>query len=286
MFEALEQVFLASIGVAHAGRSLVGLLDGKVAVVTGAGRGIGRAVAVGMAVEGAALGLAARSAPEIESAAEEIRSRGGRAVAVPTDVGRQEDVDALFTRVRDELGQVDILVANAAIAGPFGKLWETDPNMWQQVLNVNVIGLARCAHAVLPSMTARRCGKIIIVGSMAGRSDAWASNCHKQMAYGTSKAAVSRFSQLLAAQVREHGINVNCVGVAADTRLGEDTIPLEEKPVEERVLPEENVAPFVFLASSLADHVTGAYFEANALPNVLRRHGIIEASTLDEGTAR
>lgn len=262
----------------------MGLLEGKVAVVTGAGRGIGRAVALAMAAEGAVLGLAARTSHEIENVADEIRMRGGRAVAVPTDVGCQEDVDALFARVREELGEVDILVNNAAVAGFVGKLWEINPNTWQQMFNINVIGMARCARAVLPAMIARRYGKIIIVGSMAGRSESWASHCHEQMAYGTSKAAVNRFSEILAAQVRGYGINVNCIGVSADTRLGEDAFraaalrrgeppppTLDEKPFEERVLPEENVAPFVFLASSLADHITGAYIEANTLSDIARR---------------
>lgn len=259
----------------------MGVLDGKVAVVTGAGRGIGRAVAIGMAAEGAAVGLAARSTCEIESVAGEIRSLGGRALAVTADISLQEDVDNLFARVRDELGNLDILVANAAIAGPYGTIWETEPNAWQQVMNVNVIGMARCAHAVLPSMITRRYGKIIIVGSRAGGSDKWAWDCHKQMAYGTSKAAVNRFSQLLAAQTHKYCINVNCVGVGADTTLGKDTIPLPEKPAEERVLPEENVAVFIFLASSLADHVTGAYFEANNLSDVMRRK-VFQKVDLDE----
>jgi len=260
------------------------LLGGKVAVVTGAGRGIGRAVAIALAGEGAVVGLAARSSDEIECVADEIRKCGGHAVAVPTDVGRQEDVDAFFSRVREELGEVDILVNNAAVGGPVGNLWETDPNAWLQMFNINVIGMARCARAVLPAMIARRYGKIIFVGSKAGRSESWASQCHEQMAYGVTKAAVNRFSEILAAQVRGYGINVNCIGVAADTRLGDDTIQalarqrgepspptLDEKPVEERVLPEENVAPFIFFASSLADHITGAYIEANTLTDIVRK---------------
>lgn len=276
----------------------MGLLTGRTAVVTGAGRGIGRAVAIAMAAEGASLGLAARSPREIEQVADEIRMQGGQALAIPTDVARQEDVDALFARVREELGEVDILVDNAAVVGPIGKLWETDPNAWQQVLDINVIGMARCARAVLPGMIARRYGKIIIVGSTAGRSEGWASHCHEQMAYGVSKAAVNRFSEILAAQVREYGINVNCIGVSADTRLGEEALQMaarqrgeplprtvEEKPLEQRILPEENIAPFIFLASSLADHITGAYIEANKLPDITRRRAPAdeESSMKDRG---
>ena len=133
-------------------------------------------------------------------------------------------------------------------------------------------------------MIEKNYGKILIVGSVAGRSESWASGCSEQMAYGTSKAAVNRFSECLACQVVKYGINVNCIGVSAHTRLGDDAAKvaqqgkskfnyrkMDEIPVERRVLPEENVAPFVFLASSLGDHITGAYFEANGLPDTIRK---------------
>ena len=264
----------------------MGLLEGKVAVVTGSGRGIGRAVAVALAEEGAAVGLFARTVHEIESVADEIQARGGRAVAVPTDVGRREQVEAFFAQLRESLGEVDILVNNAAGTGAVGMLWETNPEDWLEILNVNVIGMARCAKAVLPAMMARRNGKIINVGSMSGCNDHWAVTCPEQLAYGVSKAAVWRFSSVLARQVIGHGINVNCVGVAAHTRLGDETLAAlarlreqppppkhDEMPAKERTMPEENVDTFVFLASSLSDHITGAYFEANSLSNRTRRGG-------------
>ena len=259
------------------------LLTNKVVVVTGAGRGIGRAIAMAMADEGAAVALAARSADEIDSVAEEIERSGGQAIAVPTDVGEQEQVDSLFERVARDLGEVDVLVANAAKAGPVGWLWNMDIDAWQDVFGVNVLGVARCAKAVLPSMIEKKHGKILIVGSMAGRSESWAASCPEQMAYGSSKAAVQRFSECLAAQVAGYGINVNCIGVSAHTRLGDDSAEfaqqgqegfnyptVDEIPAEQRVLPEENVAPFVFLASSPGDHITGSYFEANKLPDIVR----------------
>ena len=260
------------------------LLKGKVAVVTGAGRGIGRAVAIALAGEGAAVALAARTADEIESAASEIRAGRGRALTVPTDVTRQTDVDVLFELVREKLGEVDILVNNAAIMGPAGNLWETDPAAWGTVFDVNVISMVRCARAVLPAMVSRRYGKIINVGSTAGYSDSWASRFPEQTAYGTTKAAIHRFSVCLAHQVKSDGVNVNCVGVSAHTRMsdearealarlrGEPPPPsVNEAPVEARTLPEENAPLFVFLASSLSDHITGQYLEANSLPARLRR---------------
>ena len=267
----------------------MGLLDGKVAVVTGAGRGIGRAVVEALASEGASVGLAARSADEIEAVANAIRASGGRALAVPTDVSSQPAVDQLFQRVSKEVGEVDILVNNAAILGPTGMLWETGLDAWQEVLEVNFTGVVRCCRAVLPSMISRRCGKIINLGSIAGWDDSWAAGFPEWAAYGCTKAAVMRFSQVLAHQVKQYGVNVNCLGVGAYTpgwyeasvklaraRGTEPPVPPDQMAPNERVLAEENVGAFLFLASALSDHVTGSYFEANALPT---RICLWEAST-------
>jgi len=262
----------------------MGLLEGKIAVVTGSGRGIGRAVAIAFAKEGAAVALAARTRNEIENAADEIRTRGGCALAIPTDLTRQEDIDALFTNVQKELGQVDILVNNAATNGPIGMIWQTDPTDWQEAYNVNVVSMVRCVQAALPGMMERRQGKIILVGSIAGWSESWASGNPEQTAYGLTKAAIIRLNTCLARQLGSYRINVNCVGVGAYTRLGDQTFrelarlrgespppTLDEIPAENRTLPEENVGSFIFLASSLSDHVTGAYIEANSLPDQLPR---------------
>lgn len=265
----------------------MGLLDGKVAVIAGAGRGVGRAVAEAYADEGATVALAARSTDEIKELAAEIIGRGGNALAVPTDITHAHQVKNLFARVRDELGAVDILVNNAAANGPIGMVWETDPEEWLSLYDVNVVGMVRCAHAVLPGMIERRSGKIIIVGSVAGYSDRWAALRPELAAYGLTKAATNRFAKCLSEQVKPYGINVNCVGVSARTRLdyearqqlaqihGESPALAPEKlPAQDRTRPEENVAPFVFLGSTLSDHITGQYIEANTLPDGLRAtHG-------------
>ena len=139
------------------------LLKGKVAVVTGAGRGIGRAVAVALAQEGAVLGLAARSSDEIERVADDIRKCGSRAVAVPTDVGCQENVDTFFARVREELGEVDILVNNAAVTVPFGFLWGSDvPGILCRVTYRQAVDILR-EHC--PFLSSR--GKNLILGENA-----------------------------------------------------------------------------------------------------------------------
>lgn len=259
------------------------LLQDKVAVVVGAGRGVGRAVAEAFAVEGARVVLAARTEAEIDQVARDLHSSGASATAIAVDVTSTASVDRLFQNVLQQFGQVDILVTNAAANGPIGMVWETDPDAWLELYNVNVIGMVRCAHAALPDMIQRRQGKIIIVGSVAGYSDAWAARRPELAAYGLTKAATNRLARMLSEQVKPYGINVNCVGVAARTRLDyEARIELarynnepgalapHELTGKDKTLPEENVAPFVFLASNLSDHITGQYIEANSLPDSWR----------------
>src|SRR5581483_10824537 len=163
------------------------LLKGKVAIIAGAGRGVGRAVAEAYAAEGAAVALAARTASEIEQLASEIHARGGAALAIPTDISKTDQVERLFALAHHELGAVDILVTNAAANGPIGMVWETNPDEWLDLYNINVVGMVRCARAALPAMIKRRSGKIIIVGSIAGYSDAWASRRPEHAAYGLTK---------------------------------------------------------------------------------------------------
>jgi NAD(P)-dependent dehydrogenase (short-subunit alcohol dehydrogenase family) len=263
----------------------VGLLAGKVAVVTGAGRGVGSAVAVELAEAGAAVALAARTVDEIESVAEGIRASGSRAIAVPTDVTRQSEVDTLFAQTREELGEVDVLVNNAAIIGPTGKLWETKLTEWHEVFDINLFSMVRCASSVLPSMVERGYGKIINVGSTAGWTDSWVPGNAEQAAYAATKAAIMRFSVCLAQQVKADGVNVNCVGVSAHTRMSDEarlalarvrgTPPpptMDDLPIDQQVLPERNAPLFVFLASSLSDNITGQYLEANQMPHRAARH--------------
>ena len=259
------------------------LLTGKVAVVTGSGRGIGRAVALAFAREGAAVAVTARSNHELDSVSEEVHKLGGTCVALRADVTRQGDVDTFFASVHKELGQVDILVNNAGALGPIEHFEDADIDAWQEIFDVNVIGVARCTRAVLGTMVARHSGKIINVGSDAGWSDAWSASNFEHTAYAASKAAVIRLTEVLASQVRSLGVNINCVGAWADTAMsvearqrlaqlrGETPMgALEEIPMSKRVDPEENTPLFVFLASSLSDHITGQYIEANSLPDYLR----------------
>lgn len=260
-----------------------GLLQGKVAVVVGAGRGVGRAVGEAFSAEGAPVVLTARTESEIDQVARSLCESGASAAAIPVDVSSTDSVDHLFQNVLRQFGQIDVLVTNAAANGPIGMVWETDPNAWLELYNINVVGMVRCAHAALPDMIRRRRGKIIIVGSIAGYSDAWAARRPELAAYGLTKAATNRLARMLSEQVKPYGINVNCVGVAARTRLDYEArlelarlnneppaLAPHELKGKDKTLPEENVAPFVFLASNLSDHITGQYLEANTLPDSWR----------------
>jgi 3-oxoacyl-[acyl-carrier protein] reductase len=176
------------------------LLKNQVALVTGAGRGIGRAAALALAQAGAAVVLAARSADEIHSLADEIKHHKGRALAIPTDVSDIAQVDYLLVLTLRAFGRIDILVNNAALVQPLGYVWQTSPVAWQKLMAVNVVGPYLCARAVLPQMLERGSGRIINVSSAAAEI-----NLEGGSAYCASKAALERFSAILAAEVEGRG---------------------------------------------------------------------------------
>jgi NAD(P)-dependent dehydrogenase (short-subunit alcohol dehydrogenase family) len=179
------------------------LLENQVALVTGAGRGIGRATAVALARAGAAVILAARSGDEITSVADEIKANGGKALAIPTDVSDVRQVDHLLILALRGFGGIDILVNNAALVQPLGKVWETSPMAWQRLIAVNVIGPYLCARAVLPHLLDKGRGRIINISSGAAES-----NIPGASAYSASKAALERFSETLAVEVAGTGVVV------------------------------------------------------------------------------
>ncbi len=179
------------------------LLAGQVAIVTGAGRGIGRAAALALAQAGAAVVAASRSADELHSLADEIKEQGGKALAIPADVSDMAQVDYLLVLTLRAFGKVDILVNNAGLVQPIGKVWETSPLAWQKLIAVNVIGPYLCARAVLPQMLDRGSGRIINVSSgVAERSLEGLS------AYTASKAALERLSSTMAVEVKNRGVVV------------------------------------------------------------------------------
>ena len=179
-------------------------LIGKVAVVTGAGRGIGRASAERLAQEGASVVLAARSAHELEEVADGIEASGGRSEVVVTDVTARSEVSSLFSRTEEVFGRLDILVNNAGAMQPLTPVGELDDEDWDRCFNVNVHGVHYCCDAALKLLAAGDGGHIIMIGSGQGHSPSPGA-----AAYCSAKAAVSMYVRVLAKELRPRGITVN-----------------------------------------------------------------------------
>jgi len=200
------------------------LLEGKAAFITGAGRGIGRGIALAFAREGCDIVAAARTEPEIEKTANEVRALGRRALALPCDVSDEGAVRGAVDAALAEFGKIDILVNNAGYAC-FKPFTELTPAEWQQTLEVNLTGPALCIQAVLPSMMARRSGRIINLSSVAGLKP-----LAEQSAYCASKYGLNGLTKVLALELREYGISVHaiCPG-GVDTRLSQEAMPQRDK---------------------------------------------------------
>jgi 3-oxoacyl-[acyl-carrier protein] reductase len=175
-------------------------LEGRIALVTGGGRGVGESIARELAAAGMRVAVSARTEEQVRATAAEI---GG--IAVVADVSRQEDVERMVATVERELGPLDLLVANAGVGDSWKPPWEQDPADWWHVFEVNVLGVYLCARAVLQGMVERRRGRIVTLGS--GASYLPMSRA-VSTAYGPSKAALHRFTELLAGAMREHGVGV------------------------------------------------------------------------------
>jgi NADP-dependent 3-hydroxy acid dehydrogenase YdfG len=225
-----------------------GALTEQVAIVTGAGRGIGRAVALAFAAEGARVVLASRSRADLAGVAGAIRESGGTALALPTDVTQDAAVEALVEQTAGQLGRVDILVTAAGVAA-FGPVAGTKPSDWDGMLAVNLRAAMVCCRAVLPVMQRQHRGTIINVGSIAGKR-AIAGGA----AYAATKAGLAAFSSVLAEEVRNDGIRVGLVVPGAvDTSLW-DAIP--GGPDRARMLRADDVAQAVVLMASLRPGAT------------------------------
>ena len=218
-------------------------LTGRVALVTGAGRGIGRAVALAFAAEGAAVALAARSRSDVASVAAEIRDAGGRALAIPTDVTNDAAVEMLVEQAVAELGRLDVLVTSAGTAA-FGAVAEAKPGDWDLMLAVNLRAVMVTCRAALPAMMRQRSGTILNVASIAAKRALPGA-----AAYAATKAGVVAFSRVLAEELRAHGVRVGVlVPGAVDTPLW-DTIP--GGPARDGMLRPEDVARAAVLMAAL-----------------------------------
>ena len=182
-------------------------LEGQVAVITGAGRGIGRAIALAYAREGARLALAARSESELERAVAAVSELGGEAIAVPTDITSQFDTEKLSEATVERFGRIDVLVNNAGISGPIGPLQDNDIAEWVDTININLTGTFLVCRAVIPVMVGQGGGKIINL-SGAGAANAWSN----MSAYCSSKGTVVRLTEVMAQELESKGITVNALG--------------------------------------------------------------------------
>jgi NAD(P)-dependent dehydrogenase (short-subunit alcohol dehydrogenase family) len=180
-------------------------LSGRRALVTGGGRGIGRAVALDLGRAGAAVAVAARTRAEVEKVAAEIGGGGGRAVAVTIDVADPESVRAAFAHAREALGGIDILVSGAGVA-PTAPLARTSDAVWRQVLETNLSGVFYCLREALPEMTARGWGRVVNLASIAGKT-----GYPYIGAYAASKHGVLGLTKCAALEVATTGVTVNAV---------------------------------------------------------------------------
>src|SRR5262245_10828171 len=235
-------------------------LKGRVALVTGASRGIGRAIALALGAAGADVACCARSQEQIDKTADEIRHLGSRAGGFKMDVMQGVEIDHALRQIEAALGPVDILVNNAGVTLEKKTVEVTDEE-WERVLTTNLTSMFRLARVVAPGMIARGGGKIINIGSMYG-----AIGVPRYAAYCASKAAVEALTRSLGAEWARHGIQVNCLApgymntdiprrAMADEKTR--TLFLSKVPVRRIGEPEEAGPLAVYLASAASDFMTG-----------------------------
>lgn len=181
-------------------------LAGKVALVTGGGRGIGRAAALELARRGAQIAVAARSQPELEAAVAEIRQVGGTAVAVQADLSNNAAIQALVQEVQSALGPIGVLVNNAAAIGPFGLTWELNGDEWERSNWINLVAPFRLTQAVLPQMLEAGWGRIINVSSGAARNP-----LERAGPYSVSKAGLDMLTRQVGLELEGTGVAAICV---------------------------------------------------------------------------
>ena len=239
-------------------------LANRIATVTGGGRGIGRAICLAFAREGAQVVTTARTQSEIEQVASEIRTLGQKALAVGTDVSDEASVASLVNATLGAFGRIDILVNNAAINHSSCPVVELDPRDWDSIMAVNLKGTFLCCRAVLQKMIEQRSGKVINISSIGGRRGGAGRS-----AYRASKAAVLNFTECLSDEVKRFGINVSaiCPG-GVETRMLREIFP--ERDPSTMLTPQDIAAVAVFLASDDARAMHGAIVDAFGISTEMR----------------
>lgn len=254
-----------------------GQLVGQVAVVTGAGQGIGRTIALRCAAEGASVVLAARSTDKLEAVAREVVAIGANALVVPTDLRDRQSVEALARRADEGFGRVDTLVCNGGIAGPTAELWNISVEDWEETFRVNVTGTFLCCKAFLPAMLERGEGSVVVIGSMSGKRPLFA-----RTPYTASKMALVGLVRTLAWETGPHGIRVNLIspgategpriqgviegqakarGITVDDAYREFSAA---SPLQRLTRPDDVAAAVIYLSSPAAAAVTGEDLNVSA----------------------
>ncbi len=246
-------------------------LKNKAVLITGAGRGIGKRLALGFAQAGARIGLLARSKAELDLAHLEIEHGGGEAIRIRADVTRYEEICAAADWVRSHYGPVHALICAAAIQGPIGPLYDVPLRAWAETVETNLLGVMHSCRAVLPQMIEQRSGKIIVLGGGGA-----ANSRPNFSAYAASKAAVVRLVETLADEVSDHNIQVNCMApggtythmtdeiLRAGDRAGwKDSEEALHIRISGGVAPERQIQLALFLASERSNHVSGKLIHVN-----------------------
>ncbi|MGO4537731.1 3-ketoacyl-ACP reductase [Paenibacillus sp. 2TAB19] len=214
-------------------------LTGKVAIVTGAARGIGKATAIALAKEGVNVGLIARNETALQQVAAELEGLGVKAAYATADVSSKEQVEAAVEVIKNNLGYADILINNAGIA-TFGTVLEMDPEEWRRIIDTNLLGTYYVTRAVLPQLIEKNGGDIINISSTSGLSGAATSS-----AYSASKFAVIGFTESLAQEVRRNNIRVSALNpstVATDLALD---LNLIKENNDSKFMQPEDIAEFI-----------------------------------------
>jgi 3-oxoacyl-[acyl-carrier protein] reductase len=258
---------------------LIGEFKNKNVLITGAGRGIGKRLALGFASLGARIALVGRSKAEIDLAHIEIEQAGGNALRIRTDVTDPEQLTLATDRARVAFGTpIDILICAAAAIGPINAFMQSSLKAWKEAFTINLMGVVHAVRAVLPSMTEKRAGKIIVLTCETDQSPRV-----NLSAYTTSKTAVVRFVEAVAAEVFEHNVQINCLDPGpAYTNLTDEIIRAESR-LEAKVVSEAKetrrtggVSPALqlrvasFLASEESNHITGKLIHVTDDCNKLR----------------
>jgi NAD(P)-dependent dehydrogenase (short-subunit alcohol dehydrogenase family) len=242
-------------------------LEGKVALITGGSRGIGRATAIGFVKAGASVAITSRKQPDLDIVADEIRQMGGKALPVAAHGGRMENLNKLVDTVLAEYGKLDILVNNAGTTPAMASVLDTEERLWDTIINLNLKGLYFLSQAAARVMKDAGGGAIINVAS----SDGFRAS-HGRSVYSISKAAVMMVTKAFAGELAQYNIRVNCIAPGAvDTKLLNNiwiNLPEEQqenikKQMAERIplghmgQPDEMVGAMIYFASDAASYLTG-----------------------------